>query len=282
MRKVIICGTPPQDWIDDAQAVTDQLRAAADKAEREEIIKKKQGLWRDDRIRDWLLKQFNNKCWYTEAYDSVSSIHVDHYRPKGRVSDLSGNENDGYWWLAFNWKNYRICGQLINVKKSDIFPLTEGVQATNERLLCLEAPLIIDPREEEARLISYEKDEDACIAVPSADISDADRFRAEKTIELLGLNRLSKLNQKRSQFWDNCLMAIADYKSGANEPQAIRLVMQTSAINELKKKVAYEVEFSSVSEACIRKHAPTPLIASVFERPPTTHNIYAASEASVS
>jgi len=104
----------------------------------------------------------------------------------------------------------------------------------------------------------------------------------EKTVELLRFNGLAKLNQKRSEFWDGFLMAISDYKSGANEPQAIRLVRQASAINELKKKVAYEVEFSSVSEACIRKHAPTPLIASVFERPPTTHNIYAASEASVS
>lgn len=282
MRKVIICGTPPQDWIDDAQAVSDQLRAAANKAEREEIIDKKQSLWRDDRIRNWLLKQFNNKCWYTEAYDSVSSIHVDHYRPKGRVRDLNGNEKEGYWWLAFNWKNYRICGQLINVKKSDVFPLTEGVQATSERLLRLEAPLIIDPREEEARLISYEKDEDACIAVPSADISDAEKFRAEKTIDVLGLNRLVRLNQKRAELWDECLMEIADYKSGAEDPQAIRLVNQVSAIKKLKRRVTYEVEFSSVSEACIRKHSPAPLIASVFETSPAIHKAYTEAEASVS
>ena len=38
MRQVIIYGDPPQDWIDEAQAVTDQLRAAVNKTEREEII----------------------------------------------------------------------------------------------------------------------------------------------------------------------------------------------------------------------------------------------------
>ena len=266
MRQVIIYGDPPQDWIDEAQAVTDQLRAAVNKTEREEIIEKKQQLWRDDRIRNWLLKQFNNKCWYTEASDSVSSIHVDHYRPKGRVRDLDGNQNDGYWWLAFNWKNYRICGQLINVKKSDLFPIVEGERATSEFLLKLEAPLIIDPREREARLISYERDEDACIAVPSADISESEKFRAEKTIDLLGLNRLTRLNQKRADSWDACLMAIADYKAGAEDPQAMRLINQASAIKELKKKITYEMEFSSVSEACIHKHASAPLIASVFER----------------
>ena len=56
MRRVIICGNPPQDWIDDAKAVTDQLRAAVNKTEREEIIGRNQGIWRDDRIRNWLVK----------------------------------------------------------------------------------------------------------------------------------------------------------------------------------------------------------------------------------
>jgi hypothetical protein len=285
MRQVIIRGTPPQDWINDAQTITDQLQTAKNEAERKVIIDTNQALWRDDRIRNWLLSQFNNKCWYTEASESVSSIHVDHYRPKGRVRDLDGNENDGYWWLAFNWKNYRICGQLINIKKNDIFPIAEGLRANSEGgelLLKLEAPVIIDPREEAARLISYEKDEDACIAIPSADISDKERFRAEKTIELLGLNRLARLNQKRAGFWDSCRMAIADYKGGADDPQAIRLVNQASAIKKLKEKVTYEEEFSSVSEACIRKHAPTPLVLSVFESKPATYGASSEAEASVS
>jgi hypothetical protein len=285
MRRVKIRGTPPQNWIDDAKAVTDQLRAAKSEIERADIIKKNERLWTDNRIRDWLLKQFNNKCWYTEASESVSPIHVDHYRPKGRVKDLDGKESTGYWWLAFDWDNYRISGHLINSKKSDLFPIVEGVRARefDGVTLKLEAPLLIDPLKEEARLISYEKrDEDICEAIPSADISNAEKFRAEKTIELLGLNRLPKLNRKRAEFWDSCLMTIADYKGGAEDPQAIRLINQTSAIKELKKKVAYEVEFSSVSEACIRKHAPTPLIASVLESAPAIHGTCAEIEASVS
>jgi len=47
---------------------------------------------------------------YTEAYDSVSSIHVDHYRPKGRITDLDGNKFEGYWWLAFEWKTIEYAG----------------------------------------------------------------------------------------------------------------------------------------------------------------------------
>ena len=37
------------------------------------------------------------------------------------------------------------------------------------------------------------------------------------------------------------------------------------AKKKLKEMVTYKAEFSSVAEACIRKHAPWPLVASVFE-----------------
>jgi hypothetical protein len=269
VRKVFIRGTPPQDWIDDAEAVTAQLRAAANEAERARIIEANEKLWRDGRIRDWLLRQFNNKCWYTEAYDSVSSIHVDHFRPKGRVKDLSGGECEGYWWLAFKWNNYRICGQLINVKKLDVFPIIEGARANPDDpvSLHLEAPLLIDPLTNQTRLISYERDDDACLAVSAAGINEIEKHRAEMTIEVLGLNLRSRLNQKRTDYWDRCMMAIADYR-GAKGPYVSQLIFQLNALTKLKEMVAYSAEFSSVSEACIRKNAPDPLVASVFEQLP--------------
>lgn len=123
MRKVIIDGMPSQGWIDEAEKVTRRLRDAAGPEARKAIIDENEGLWRDDRIRNGLLGQFNNKCWYTESQDSVSSLHVDHFRPKIRVLDLYGNACEGYWWLAFNWNNYRISDQLFNVKNGSCFPL---------------------------------------------------------------------------------------------------------------------------------------------------------------
>lgn len=265
MRKVDINGSPPLDWVDDAEKVTADLRAAADETARKAIIDANEGLWRDDRIRNWLLQQFCNKCWYTEAYDSVASIHVDHYRPKGCATDLEGNKCEGYWWLTFNWKNYRIAGQLINVKKKDVFPIIEGARAnaTDPVSLELEAPLLIDPITPQAHLISYEKDEDSCLAVPAAGINAIDKFRAEKTIEVLGLNKRNRLNQKRADYWIDCLMIIAEH-SGADGPQVLRQVRQASALSKLKAMIAYKAEFSSVAAACIRKNAPESLVAEVF------------------
>ena len=273
MRKVIIREEPPESWNIKAKAAIEKLRAATNDAERTQVIKANEKLWRKSEIRDWLLKQFNNKCWYTEAYDSVSSIHVDHYRPKGRVKDLAGNKFEGYWWLAFDWKNYRICGELLNVKKGDIFILSNGVKANSEGTipLDLESPVLIDPTTDQTRLVTYEREDNACLAVPVADATEAEKDQVEKTIDILGLNRLNKLNQKRAERWDSCLMEIAEYK-GARESssQPLKVLYQALAAHRLKEMVKYNAEFSSISEACIRKNAPIPLIASVFEHQPPT------------
>ncbi|MBK8452558.1 MAG: hypothetical protein WAQ53_02270 [Thiofilum sp.] len=272
MRKVIITGTPPQDWIDDADRVTALLQAAPDEAGRSSIIKANENLWRDDRIRNWLLQQFANKCWYTEAAESVSSIHVDHFRPKGRVMNLDGSTESGYWWLSFNYKNYVIAGQLINVKKRDFFPILEGEYRARENCsetqLRLEGAVLINPLTNQTRLISYERDDDGCIAVVAGGVDcPVDQVMAEQTIDILGLNRLDRLNQKRGRVWDDCLREINEYQGAqAQGARALVWLMKTLVINRLKDRVKYESEFSSVAEACIRKKGNETIIAAVFER----------------
>lgn len=259
MRKVNIPvgATPPDDWLQDAQKVTESLYAAQTEEERNAIIEKKEKLWRDPRIRDWLLSLFHNKCWYTEAKESVSAIHVDHYRPKGRVTDLDKNQRDGYWWLAFDWTNYRICGQLINVKKKDLFPLSGVLLATPDKSIPIEyeETVVIDPRTDDARLISFEMDEDGCIVVPISDADEDEKQRVNVTIDVLGLNRLDRLNQNRSDIWNECRSSIADYTSAVGLPHALKLVHQGLAITKLKELTDYKKEFSSVADACIRKTA---------------------------
>ncbi|MBU2511774.1 hypothetical protein KJ966_10560 [bacterium] len=269
MRKVRIVGTPPQDWVDEAEKIKEALLAAETREKRQEILDKHEGFWRDDRIRNWLLKQFNNKCWYTEAQESVSPYHVDHFRPKGRITNADKSTEEGYWWLTFNWKNYVIAGQLINTKKKDRFPLTAGARADKnwcDSQLCGELIVLIDPTTDDTRLISFEKKEDdACEAVPAGDISDDEIKRVELTIDILGLNRLSKLNSKRGIKWNECFLRIADFKS-ANSSQAgpMAQVIKRKAADQLKTYISYEQEFSSVAEACIHKYAPEPLKKMVF------------------
>lgn len=258
MRKVLIPSgaTPPADWLADAQVVSEELTAAATETERGAIIEKHEKLWRDPRVRDWLLGLFHDKCWYTEAQEAVSAYHVDHYRPKGRVTDVGRtNPEPGYWWLAFKWENYRICGQLINVKKNDVFPLISGHRATADKpgSLKLEAPALLDPTTDDARLISFEMDEDGCRAVPMPGADDEDCARVETTIEVIGLNRLDRLNRKRADVWEECREQLTSFEAASQEPPALKQIQRALVVAELKKRLRYERELSSVAEACIRK-----------------------------
>lgn len=51
-----------------------------------------------------LQQMFYGKCAYCETfYSAAQPMDVEHYRPKGAVSEDS--EHEGYWWLAMKWDN---------------------------------------------------------------------------------------------------------------------------------------------------------------------------------
>ena len=58
-----------------------------------------------------------DKCWYCECKQERSDLHVDHFRPKGRVTGETSKE--GYWWLAFEWRNFRLACTFCNCVRED-------------------------------------------------------------------------------------------------------------------------------------------------------------------
>ena len=73
------------------------------------------------------------KCWYCESRQVRSDNAVDHFRPKSRVQGVVP-AHGGYWWLAFDWENYRYtCTYCNSLRKSattsggkqDFFPLED-------------------------------------------------------------------------------------------------------------------------------------------------------------
>lgn len=254
--------SPPQDWLDKADALTQQLMNAPDDKARITLAFAHRKLWRDPRLLDWLTEIHHRKCWYSEAKESVSSYHVDHFRPKGRAAEINGKVRVGYWWLAFDWNNYRIAGQLLNVKKRDLFPVQLAVaQPNNLPSLLAEGPLLIDPLGQEAWFVSFERiDNEECIAAPSLGLAPQNMDRVNLTIEVLGLNRLPLLRKNRAGTWDRCLERIKDFKDADSNPlihtqEALRMV----AARELAQLCSEEQEFSSVAHACVEKLAPPAL-----------------------
>ncbi|MGS0724678.1 hypothetical protein ACVBKF_00715 [Shewanella sp. 0m-11] len=88
------------------------------------------------------INKFGDKCWYSEVPRMNTDFNVDHFRPKGAVKKTKGiyatkmlargknKKHPGYWWLAFEPKNYRYSCQYANQPrdgggKHDYFPLTD-------------------------------------------------------------------------------------------------------------------------------------------------------------
>ncbi|WP_334773430.1 hypothetical protein [Nostoc sp.] len=262
MRYVIVTGEPPDTtWLEEAEQLTEQLKNTSSEEERKQIIEKNEKHWRSNTFRDWLIEQFKGKCWYSEAKESVSSYHVDHFRPKGRVTNLDGSFREGYWWLAFEWTNYRISGQLLNVKKKDLFPINYGhpAQPFDIHSFAIEAPILLDPRKEnEASMISFDESGEATNA---KDIDDEDKLRVNHTIDILGLNREARLVNNRADKWNKCLLVILEYNNASNlQHQSLKEINRILAVNKLKEMIKYGEEFSSVALACIIKKAPQPLL----------------------
>jgi len=160
----------------------------------------------------------------------------------------------------------------LNVKKGDLFPICEGERCrpNDPSSFHLEAPILIDPLTDQARLISFEVDEDGCRAISAAGNDETERIRAERSIEILGLNIRDQLNRKRKEKWDQCLGHIRDYLSAQETwgAQALKLVSQAAARKELTALIDYAAEFSSVAEACIEKEAPIALKGMLRDRRP--------------
>jgi len=104
----------PLDW---STKATDALNAVKSQppTERQNEIKRYAKIWKD--LRNNLAELSHQKCWYCESKDIRSTNPIDHFRPKGSVKECPGHE--GYWWLAFEWTNYRFCCTYCNSLKED-------------------------------------------------------------------------------------------------------------------------------------------------------------------
>jgi uncharacterized protein (TIGR02646 family) len=106
-----------------AQSAGENVADARRKAIKEGLDKpKRQKVWRD--LAPYLAKLRNYKCWYSETQNPGSNKDVDHFRPKKEVAE--DPDHEGYWWLAFDWYNYRYSCQLCNQRRVDTANGTDG------------------------------------------------------------------------------------------------------------------------------------------------------------
>lgn len=161
-----------------------------------------------------------DKCWYTESKENSSEWQIDHFRPKAKSLDVEGDVilENGYWWLSYDWKNFRLSGTLVNylrkgrfkegdeVKgKGNYFPLKDKTKAAIPKdMLCdTERPLLLDPtKANDIKLISFDEDGMAYETYNEMDDSYK-QLRASVSIKCYGLQH-KPLIRGRARVWSSC------------------------------------------------------------------------------
>ncbi|MEZ8776404.1 hypothetical protein AB6D85_02200 [Vibrio splendidus] len=198
---------PPKikTWLGKAQKVEAELKKNNKSlTQSHSLIELKKSLWRDEDLIEWLLKLSDDKCWYTEVKHGADYPEIEHFRPKKGAKDERGKDvTDGYYWLAFNLANYRLCKPMPNRKKGTYFPILDERKRARSHQDCHldELPLFLDPLSpRDFTKISFN---DNGKSVPSRDCSVIQKRRVTFTIKHFGLNHVV-LNRRRKNVWLKC------------------------------------------------------------------------------
>jgi len=191
---------PPKNaWLRKAETVTQQLINEPNIDAKKAIIEANSRLWNE--LKNHIRDLRNRKCWYTESINDGAHCHVDHFRPKTNALDENGIDRGGYWWLAFNWMNYRYSGPVSNVRKRDYFPVIRN-KANNyadniavEEILLLDPVVIGDPGK-----LAF--DIEGKVIPKSQELTSRDYKRATYSIERYNLNSEGLKEARRQKQFD--------------------------------------------------------------------------------
>lgn len=281
-QQVEVC--KPVNWDVKAMHWLAVITSAVDKSAK---FKQLGSVWSP--FKDIFIQHFGDKCWYSEAPRIGTDFNIDHFRPKGAVKKSKriyasqmthgkSQNHPGYWWLAFEAKNYRYSCQYANQPrdnggKHDYFPLIdETTRIWGPCSLAAhihEQVQLLDPCEvADVELISFEKDPGAA------------QSRFEKATDPIKYERVKisakcyNLNHKTVK--DERLKVIKAVNSDLtlletiwSLPQNYKLMMQNSvddAENRLVAACDRKSPFSAAAVAFVRTKIAESWMVNVLPR----------------
>lgn len=230
-----------------------RLDAAGLVKERNKFIDGNSGYWGE--LKPWLEALSAGKCWFSEVSERYSHYEVEHFRPKKEAKNIDKAKRDGYWWLAFDYMNFRLCGNVGNRKKGTWFPLQTGSLCSTYANRCEESEAIylIDPIDDsDVALIAF--DEEGKV-VPAPGSSQWEQDRVTETVRRLKLNEHSPLAEARRKVWQKVDRLIDDFLTAksrccsGNNPHAKSRLQQ--ACISIREMVHPTTELSAVAKWCV-------------------------------
>jgi hypothetical protein len=260
----------PPEWLEKACKLTQQLRECMDDAsdvstaaqKRRSILEAHDDQWQA--LKHILSRWSFDKCWYSELRESGSDYHVDHFRPKGRVRNEGEEEREGYWWLAFEWTNYRLAASWANSShrdpgkpsqgKADQFPLKPGTNPVGpDGNIENEIPLLLDPTNEfDVQLVDFDETGLPIPAVSGGWAAD----RVIGTRRLLHLDS-QRMVEARQEVWRRCTRLLEKangvINATADEYTTFHDTTTHDWVREICMMLRPDAELSAVALACVIK-----------------------------
>lgn len=247
------------DWEAESQRLVAELAAlqAAGKIdERNAMIDAHDAHW--GKLKDWLLALSEGKCWFSEARELYSHYDVEHFRPKKEAKALDATIRDGYWWLAFDYMNFRACGNVGNRKKGGWFPLHTQSMCSSYDSRCeeSESPYLLDPIDiDDVGLLAFDEEGKA---VAAQNCSDWEKDRVAETVKRLKLNEHVPLAEARRKVWGDVHRLIGEYRraksrcrQGCNPAAHQNVKNSAMRIHEMTLRSS---ELSAVAKWCVLLH----------------------------
>lgn len=243
-----------QGWLDrsnEYKQELERLHQSGDSEGRNKFIDDHSAHW--GLLKPWLTVLSLGKCWFSEAKEIFSHYDVEHFRPKKEAKELDGTLRDGYWWLAFDYTNFRLCGNVGNRKKGGWFPLNSEscLSSFDNPREESEEPYLLDPTSSyDVELIAFDEEGKA---FPEPTCSDWEKFRVEETITRLKLNEHSNLAEERRKVWQKVTLEIDEFLAaksrclGGNPAAKERLEKHGKRIKKLSRESS---ELSAVAKCC--------------------------------
>ena len=208
--------TLPDGWTHRAAAALQDLRAAPPE-DRPAALVRHAPVWRE--LRDFLAVLTTGKCWYCESRQIRSDKSVDHFRPKAAV--FEDRTHPGYWWLAFEYRNYRLACTFCNSRrkdadnstggKADHFPILQEAHRARTEADPIEAedPDLLDPTTPEDPPLLFFENDGRAVPMFSGSSDYRRHHRAKVSIELYHLN-YSKLRRARNWLFNEVHRLVQD------------------------------------------------------------------------
>lgn len=196
-------------WIRKASDKLSRLSSLTTHAERTTYLSNN-NTWSE--FKPILIKYFGNKCWYSECDLTGSYGDIDHFRPKNKSTDENDKVilEDGYWWLAYDYLNYRLSCEISNRPfgeggKRNRFPLKPETLAANPPNKD-DIPILLDPCElRDVKLIDC--DETGEIISLSSDVYEKERIKISKHIY-----NWNSFNVARRNIRNKCKSALEQFQ----------------------------------------------------------------------